>query len=140
MAKILTRRARAFERRENLLPVVRCFLGDEDVVHVTLTHSGVTDFDEARAAAKLVKIRGADIAHPGLQAADQLLDIRGERAAMRHPSLDSFRNMFAVGINLPVAIAGALVHRAYRTHPAIKLVGASLVENRLAGTFLGARE
>src|ERR1700722_14471583 len=124
-----------------LLSVVRRFFRNKHVMHVTLAHARVAHLDELRPLAQLREIRRADVSHARLQPADEQLDIRRERPAMGHAPLDSLRHMLAVGDGqLSVAIAGALVHRAERSHPAIKFVGAPLVENRLAGTFLGARE
>src|SRR5580704_19389703 len=110
-------------------------------MHMALAHARVADLHELRPLAQLREIRRADISHPRLQPADELLDIRRERPAMGHATLYSLRLMLAVAHReLSVAVAGALVHRAERSHPAVKFVGAPLVENRLAGTFLGARE
>ena len=55
--------------------VVRRLLGDKDSMHMAFALTRRADPDEAGAAAKTGQISGADVAHPGLQAADQLLDV-----------------------------------------------------------------
>src|SRR6266478_5860520 len=60
---------------------------------------------------------------------------------MRYAALDSLRYHLAVGYCfLTVAITHTLTHRAQRTHSAIEFISPPLVEDGLAGTFLGTGE
>ena len=86
----------------------------------------------------------AAVAHAGLQAADQLVDDEGQRALVRHAALDAFGHelhlLQLVVLEVAVAAALALAHRFERAHAAVELVGAALVENRLARALFGAGE
>ena len=78
---------------------------------------------------------------PGAQPADELVDRRRERAAVRDAPFDAFGDELLVGCAaLPVAIFRAVLHRAERAHAAIDLVTAALVEHEIAGGFVGAGE
>src|SRR5260370_21315338 len=121
--------------------VVRRFFGDEDVVDVAFPLARLAHADEFRSPAQFHETRGPHVAHSGLHSANQLLDIRSKRSAMRYTALDSFGHERALGNSLlAAAIAHPFAHRAQRAHPAVELVRASLVESRLAGTLLGSRE
>src|SRR5579872_1570054 len=122
--------------------VVRRFLGDKDIVYVAFALAGFAHADELRATAQLAEAVRADVAHARLQSADELLDVRCQRSAMRHAAFDAFgHDLVAVAhVLLHVAIAHALAHRANRSHPAIFFVSAPLVEHRLARALFGARD
>src|SRR4051794_18203827 len=49
-----------------LEPIVRCFLGDDDVVRVAFAHAGGTDAEEACLGAKLLERTAPAVAHAGL--------------------------------------------------------------------------
>src|SRR5712671_4220986 len=78
-----------------LRSIVRSLFRDEHVVDMALALPRVGHPDELRAPAQLEQVHRADISHPRLQTADQLLDIRPEWSAMRYASFDSFRHRFA---------------------------------------------
>src|SRR6185437_9918564 len=109
--------------RRSFDPIVGCFLGDLHVVHVRFAHSRGRDLDELGAAAHLVDRRAAAVAHCGPYAAHELVDDRGERALVRHASLDAFGNEFFCRVVafsvLEITVARALLHRAQRSHPAV---------------------
>src|SRR5690606_37072056 len=96
---------------------------------------------EARLAAHLVDAGAADVAHGRAQSAGELVDHAAERAAVRNTSLDALGHQL-VGVRsvLEVAVLGALLHRADRTHAAVALVAAALEQLALARRFLGAGE
>ena len=105
----------------------------------------------------------AEVAHAGAQAADQLVDHGFERAAIGDAAFDAFGDKFAEAVGvavalavdggalavvvdveifgaLEVALAGALGHGGERTHAAIGLEGAALVEDGFAGALVDAGE
>ena len=64
-----------------------------------------------------------------------------ERTLVRNFSFDAFRNELRdVGIFLEVAVLRSLLHRPDRSHSAIGLERAALIQNRLAGRFVSSRE
>ena len=113
--------------------------GDDHVVDVGFAQAGAGDADEAAVGFEIVERGGADIAHAGLQAADELVGERTERSFIGHAAFDAFGDGFAtlaVGVVLHGGVAvGAGVHRGGGAHAAIRLEGAPLVEDRLAGGF-----
>src|SRR5262249_46237793 len=74
--------------------------------------------------------------------ADELGYHFSERAAIRHATLDSFgyQLRFGLGLFLRVAIARSFAHGANRSHAAIHLEAAALIENDFTGRFFGAGE
>src|SRR5689334_19154018 len=124
-----------------LLPaVVRGFLGDHHVVDVALTGAGGGDPDQPGLGLQMPHGGAAAVAHPGAQAADELMDHGREAALVRHAPLDPFGDQLVAAIAvrrevelvLEVAIAAALAHGADRAHAAILLERAPLVEDDLA--------
>ena len=55
-------------------PVVWCLAGDDHVMHMTLLEAGRGDADKLGMPAQSLDVAGADIAHAGAEAADQLVD------------------------------------------------------------------
>ena len=130
-------------RLDPLDAVVRRFLGDDHVVHVALAQARRGDAHEARAARAAPRAFGAPtVAHARAQAADELVDVDRERAAVRHAALDALGHelLVVVDLALEVAVLAALRHRAERAHAAVDLVRAALVEDELAGRLVGAGE
>src|SRR6476620_9464089 len=129
-----------------LRSVVRRFLRDRDVVHVAFAHAGRSDPHQLRVALKRRDVRRSAIAHAGAQAADELMNHRGDRALVLHAALDPLRHQLvaAAGVEielvLEVAVAAAAAHRADRAHPAILLEAAALVDDHLARALVGAGE
>ena len=54
--------------------VIRCFLGNLDVVRMTFTETRSTDSDELRFCLKLFDIPGATVSHPLDESTDQLMN------------------------------------------------------------------
>src|SRR5262245_11223185 len=76
--------------RSSIQSVVGGLFGDDHVVHVALGERRLRDAHEARLLAQLGEMRGAEIAHAGAQAADHLMDVGGEAAAIRDAAFDAF--------------------------------------------------
>ena len=105
-------------------------------------HAGGRNLDEARLGAHFVDGAAAGIAHARAHAAEQLLDHAQRAALERHAALDAFRHQLVdvhLGI-LEIAVGGALLHRAQRTHAPVRFVGASLVQLDFPGRLLGSGE
>src|SRR5216684_6868920 len=99
-----------------LWPVVRRFLRDENVVDVAFPLARLAHADEFRSPAQFHETRGPHVAHSGLHSANQLLDIRSKRSAMRYAALDSFGHELALGnFLLAVAIAHPLARSEEHT-------------------------
>ena len=100
------------------------------------------DAHEAAVAPHLAQGRASRIAHRRAQAAGELVDHLAQGALERHPPLDPLRDeLQPVGdLLLEVAVRRAARHGAERAHAAVGLVGAPLVEEDVAGAFLGAGE
>src|SRR4051812_37456135 len=93
--------------------VVRRLFRDDHVVDVALAEALRGGADEPRRGAEVLDGLRAGVAHAGAEAADQLVEDRGERAAVRDATLDAFRHELLVGgAALAVAILAALLHRA----------------------------
>src|ERR1044072_8734368 len=103
--------------------IVRCFLGDRDVVDMAFANAGIRDANERWTRAQLFDRAAAGIAHRCAQSAGELQQDRDHRALVRDASLDAFRYQllqFRSRI-LKIAIfrAVSLCHCAKRTHAAI---------------------
>ena len=128
--------------------VIRRFFGDDDVVHVPFAMAGGRDADQLGVALQRRNIRTAAISHPRSQTADKLVNHRRDAALVGDASLDSFGDEllagFGIGIEiefvLEVSVAAAAAHRAERTHAAVLLEAAALVQNHFAGTLVGSGE
>src|SRR5581483_4429521 len=105
--------------------IVRRVLRDRDVVRVRLAQAGAGDADEPRLLHRLDRRRAA-VAHRLPEAADELVQHAGERALVRHASLDPLGHEFldVLDVALEVAILGeaARLHRAERAHAPVLLV------------------
>src|SRR3546814_6253802 len=98
-------------------------------MHVALALAGTGDLHELRPRAHVLHGGTADVAHRRAQAAGELVDHAAERAAVRHAAFDAFgHELVGVAAVLEVAILGPLFHRRQRTHAAVALVAAALVE------------
>src|SRR5688572_25840617 len=82
-------RIRIFSSTLSLEVVVRRFLRDDDVVHVALAEPGRRDPHELRLRLQLGDVRAPGVAHAGAQAAEELVDRRRDRSAIRHAPLDA---------------------------------------------------
>src|SRR4051812_26828738 len=81
-----------------LNPVIWRFLGDDDVMHVTLAESGGGDTNETRLVLHLFNGATAAIAHACLEAAYELVHKVGEGSFRGNTAFDSFRNQLLCGI------------------------------------------
>src|SRR5262249_61663653 len=91
---------------------------------------------------KFSEVLAPDIAHGCAQPAAQLMHNIGDRPLIWHLPLNAFGNELEriFDLLLEVAIGGTARHRADRTHAAIGLVGAALIEKHLPGCLVGAGE
>src|SRR5262249_36536200 len=122
--------------------VVGGFASDDDVMDVRLAKTGGGDADELGFFGEIFERGRADVPHAALQAADELIAKRGERAFVGDAALDAFGDGFAaVGLILHDGVpVGTGVHGSDGAHAAIGLESAALVENRFAGRFFRAGE
>src|SRR5262245_43526598 len=127
-----------------LRAVIRRLFDDGDVVHVALAHAGPCDANELRARAHLLDRAAPGVAHRRTQPACELVDDGTDRALVGHASLDALRDelLDLVGGVLEIAVARTVArgHRAERSHAAIALVRAALVQLDLSRRLLGAGE
>src|SRR5690606_17014429 len=138
----------AAARASPLDTVVRRFLGDDHVVHVALAHAGRGDPHELRVPLQGGDVGAATVAHAGPQAAHQLVDHRRDAALVGHASLDAFRHelvaavaaAFQIELVLEVAVAAAAAHRAERSHAAVFLEAAPLIQDDFARALVGPGE
>src|SRR5881628_66082 len=128
-------------------PVVWCFFGDRDVVHVALAEAGGRDANQLRFALELRDRAAAAVAHPRAQTADELMDHGGDAAFVGDAPLNPFRHeLLARGdaveieVVLEVPFAAAAAHRADRSHAAVVLIAPPLIEDDLARALVGPRE
>src|SRR5580693_7886202 len=73
----------------HILPVVRRFAGDRDVVDVALAQPRAGDPHELAVLLHLGDGLVAGVAHRGFEAADQLVDDVADRALVRYAALDA---------------------------------------------------
>src|SRR5438105_7172224 len=85
-------------------PIVRRLLRDRHVVRVRFAQAGAGDANELRVM-HLLNRRGAAVAHGLPQAADELVDDRGERPFVGDAALDSFRDELVDVLDVPLEIA-----------------------------------
>src|SRR5262245_10477449 len=100
------------------------------------------DLHEARLGAHGGHVSTPQVAHTGPQTTDQLMNIKGERALVRHWPLNPFRDQLlrVFYVCLAVAVSAPLTHGTERTHSAINFIGSALIENRFPGALFGPRE
>src|SRR5262245_21200132 len=104
---------------------------------MALDQARVADPDETGLLAQLGEGRRAAVAHPGLQAADELVEEVADRASVRHAPLYALgHELVPGGAGLAVALRAALHHRAEGAHPPERLERPSHVEDLLAGALL----
>src|SRR5581483_10734950 len=90
-----------------LHPVVRSFLGDDDVVDVALAQAGGRDPQETRVALQFANVVRAAVAHTGTQAPNQLIDEFRERTLGCHAAFNTFGHQLGAGF-LRVAFRASL--------------------------------
>src|SRR5208337_1982163 len=127
------------------------------VVDVAFAQASAADAYEPRLLLEFGNGRAAYVSHSALHAAHQLVNDHGNRPAIRHAAFDAFGNELSqtiavasvLGQNghrrirlaiLEVTLAGALRHGGERSHSAVHLERAALVENCLARAFFGSGE
>src|SRR2546428_4783572 len=128
-------------------PVVWCFFGDRDVVHVALAEAGGLDATALRSALELRDRAAAAVAHPRAQTADELMDHGSNAAFVGDAPLDSFRHELLgrgdaveIEVILEIAVTAAAAHRADRSHAAVVLIAPPLIEDDLTRALVGPRE
>src|SRR4051812_42074718 len=100
---------------ESLDSVVRRLFGDDDVVHVPFAMTGGRHTNQLGVALKRRDIGTAAIPHARAEAADELVNHRGDAALVSNASLDPLRDQllarFRVGVEiefiLEISIAAA---------------------------------
>src|SRR5947209_19699950 len=105
-------------------------------MRMTLLHRGRAHQDKAGAAAQFFNVPRATVAHSGSKSAYQLVNERGQRALVRHPSLDSFGDQLVPCTDLlTITVLGPSHHGPQGPHAAVRLEAAPLVNDRLAGAL-----
>jgi hypothetical protein len=84
--------------------VIHRFLGDHDIMGMTLLEASRSDANKVGLTPQLIEIGRAHIAHPRAKPAQQLIHHIGEASLVGNSAFDAFRHKFAGGI-LTVAIA-----------------------------------
>src|SRR5258708_36384300 len=139
-------------------PVVGCFAGNHDIVHVAFSQSRAAYANETCLLLQVQDTFSAAIAHTRTQSTNQLIDRGRQGAAIRHATFNSFRHKFVqpvlvaiaflhglrgageVVLALGITLATACRHGRERSHAAIRLERASLIKDGLALTLVGASE
>src|SRR5450631_2286192 len=122
-------------------PVVGSFASDDHVVNVAFAQARGRDTDKLAAFVKLLQVCCAAITHPATQTTYELIDECGKGPFVGNLALDAFGDGFTARYAfLRVAVRRARLHGAERTHAAVGLECAPLVQDGLAGGFLGAGE
>src|SRR5262245_16134390 len=99
-------------------------------MRMALLHRRRAHLNEARAGAQLLDVPGPAISHPGPQSADQLIDEWRQWPLVGDPSLDALgHQLVGLTVSLAIAVARAGHHRPERSHAAINLEAASLVDD-----------
>src|SRR5262245_58015056 len=117
-------------------------------MRMTLLHRRGAHLDEARLGAQLLDVPGPTIPHAGPEPADELVDERRQVALVRHAALDPLGHQLAavalrlllLAVGLPVAVARTGHHRPDRTHAAVRLEAAPLVDDGLPRALGQARQ
>src|SRR5262249_56711759 len=88
--------------------------------------------------------RGAAIAHRLADAADELVQDRGDRPLVRHAPLDALGHelldVLDVALEVTIARRAASAHRTERAHSPVLLEALALVEDDISGALVGACE
>src|SRR5204863_10181944 len=132
--------------RFSLRSVIRRLFRNRHVVDVAFPEPGRRDANDAGIALQRRDGGAAAIAHAGAQPPYELMNHRGDAAFVGNAPFDAFRHQLLatagaarrveLEIVLKIAVAAAAPHRADRSHAAILLEAAALVENQLPGTLV----
>src|SRR5882672_10761812 len=108
--------------------VVGCFLDDLHIVDVRFAHAGAGDLHELGAIPDFVDGRATEVTHRRTQPSHQLLHDLYDAALVGNTAFHTLGHQLvrAVFIVLEIAVAGTLLHRAQRSHAAVRLVRAPL--------------
>src|SRR5215211_5376535 len=124
-------------------PVIRRLLRDRDVVRVRLAQPRAGDAHEARLL-EVADRRSAAVAHGLADAADQLVEDRGEAALVWHAALDPLGDelvdVLDVALEVAVLRERARAHGAEGAHPAVLLVALALGQHHLTRRLVRAGE
>src|SRR5512139_799272 len=98
------------------------------------------DLDELRPGTERLQVLAARIPHARLQAADELVHARSEGPLGGYAPLDPLGHelRFLLLMGLEIAVLASPLHGADGTHAPVGLVGAALVQDRLARALVGA--
>src|SRR5574338_1599655 len=99
--------------------VIRCFPRNRHIMRVRLAEAGGGDLHELHIAPKCLDITHAAVAHPAPEPAHHLEKDVGDRAPVRHPSLDALRHHLGRCqlAFLEVAVSRAILHGGKAPHP-----------------------
>src|SRR5690606_6070567 len=97
---------------------------------MALAQAGARDTNEARLFLKRLDVGSAHVTHRRLEAPGKLVQYACNRALVGNLALDTFRHQLqrVANLRLEVAVRRTACHGAHRTHAAIRLEGAPLVQ------------
>src|SRR5471032_3668042 len=109
-------------------------------MHVRLAHAGTRDLDELGLVVHFCNIAAAAISHARPHTADHLEQDRVDRTLISDLPFDAFRHKLVDirRVVLEIPIRGAVLHRADRTHAAVRLELAALEQEHVARRFFRA--
>src|SRR5690606_7249399 len=121
---------------------IRALTRDRHVMRMALAQASAGDANEARLFLECLDVGSAHVTHRRLEAAGELVQYACNRALVGNLALDTFRHQLqrVANLRLEVAVRRAARHGADRTHAAIRLEGAPLVQIDLARRLVGARK
>src|SRR5262245_30227028 len=122
--------------------VVRRLARDADAVRMAFGHSCSRHAHEARTLAQGFQVLCTDVAHPGAQATNQLVQHPVDGALVGDLTLDALRYELegVLDLLLEIAVGTAACHGPHRAHTAVGFVGATLIKVRLPRGFVCARK
>src|SRR5260370_9062331 len=120
---------------------MRRLLGDDHVLDVALTETSGGEAHDPGLRLEFFQVGDAAVTHSAAKPGDELLHQTAERTLMGYAAFHPFRHgLAALGRVLEIAVAGARFHGAERTHAAIGLERAALVENGFSRRLFRARK
>lgn len=117
--------------------VVRCFLGDLNVMRMALQQSGIGDLHELCLFVEQLDGLAAAVTHTGADTAHQLKYRIGNTALIRYTAFDTLRNQLLCAF-LEVSVLGTVCHSSQAAHATVYLEGTSLVDLGLSRRLLAA--
>ncbi len=107
-------------------------------MRLRLALAGRADADVAGVGAELLEVGGAEVAHAGLDAADEFAEYAGEGAGRFFQRFDAFGGCFGGDVLavVPIAGGGAVLHGRAAAHAAVLLIKFAVDLDDLAGRFV----